>query len=552
MRIDMRPVFYRSSLWKILFLSFILTFSNNSSPKTQEPKLFVILTIDQFRADYLERYDRVFEGGFRRLRDIGYRFDRAMVDHAPTLSWPGHITIATGAHPKTHGISTNATIVEKTIRRLILYDAEEHILGQPKALSFSPRKIRVTGIADWIRAADTDARAVALSTGPALAVCYGGRPQNDRTKNHVYWLDATAGRFVTSTFYRDDYPRWLEVFNDEVLPAYKKNLVWENSVPKEHWHLARPDDVPYEGDGIHTSFPHKIEHRFKKIDQRAIDSWFDNYSPRANEALFTLAKTTVAELRLGQREAKDLLSVAIKSTDRIGHDYGPRSLEQLDNILRIDRELGKFLDFLDKTIGKDGYILVVAADHGAPNIVEYEIEQGRFARRVSEEEIQELLLSVEEFIQGYAGPEEALPSLIAQKLEKTDFIAKAMTPEELAADGPADRILESYRNSYVPENKTTFPLWTNRILYGIVSPHHPGNYGVIVEFKENVQLYTARSAHASSYFYDQEVPIIFFGNGIGGGIAREPARTIDIAPTLAHLAGIPFPDTADGKTLELR
>lgn len=164
--------------------------------------------------------------------------------------------------------------------------------------------------------------------------------------------------------------------------------------------------------------------------------------------------------------------------------------------------------------------------------MEYKIAQGRKAKRVSEAEISEILAGIEKFIDNYPGPEEKLPALIAHELEKSDFIARAMTPADLAGTEPADHILYSYRNSYVPGNTTTFPLWTNRILSGRVSPKHPGNFGVIVEFIENGQLYTARSAHASSHWYDQEVPIIFWGNGIQPGIADKPARTVDVAPTL--------------------
>ncbi len=127
-----------------------------------------------------------------------------------------------------------------------------------------------------------------------------------------------------------------------------------------------------------------------------------------------------------------------------------------------------------------------------------------------------------------------------------------MTSEELAGTGPADRILQSYRNSYIEGYNTTFPLWTNEILGGIISPDHPGNYGIRVEFTEQAQLYTAPSAHSTSYPYDQEVPIIFMGKGVRPGIAEEPARTIDIAPTLAHLAGVAYPETVDGKVLAVR
>jgi predicted AlkP superfamily pyrophosphatase or phosphodiesterase len=514
----------------------------------EKPKLIVIVTVDQFRADYLERYDDAFVGGFRRLRDNGWRYDRAIVDHAPTLSWPGHTTIATGAYPKTHGIATDAFIKDGG-RQMMLQDDEEQILGSPRSLSLSSRNIRVAGLADWVIAADSNARAVALSTGLGLSLCYGGKPQSDRTRNHVYWLEPHAGQFITTTYYRDEYPGWLQRFNEEVLPRYKENSVWENSVPDEYSHLARRDDTPYEGDGVHTSFPHRIEHVYPDTSERSVNSWFCNYSFGAEEALFSLAKESVVNLQLGMRDATDLLTIAIKITDRIGHDYGPLSLEQMDIVLRIDRELAEFFDFLDTNVGRNEYLFVLTADHGAPNVVEYELEHGRAARRVSEEDIRKVLDSVEEFIIGYDGPDEELPSLIARKLEKADFIARAMTPQELAGTGPADRILESYRNSYVPGIKSLIPLWTNDVLRGNISPNHPGNFGVIVEFVEGAQLYTASSAHLSSYKYDQEVPIVFIGKGIKTGIAEERARTVDIAPTLACLAGIPYPETVDGKVL---
>jgi len=533
----------------VLLLVSLISFA--SPINNDNPKLVVFIAVDQFRAGYLERYGEVFKGGFRRLLDEGWRYDKALVEHAPTLSWPGHTTIATGAHPKTHGISDNEWIVDTGHRRLIFQDDSEQIIGYPKARSFSPKITRVTGIADWIRAADPEAMTISLATS-SIALCYGGKPNSEKSKNHVYWIEPPAGEFVSTTYYRDDYPDWIDRFNKEVLPQYKEKLVWENSVPDNYRFLARVDEAPYEYDGIHTTFPHKIEDFYRDVNQTTKNYWFANYSPYANEALFALAKESINELALGQRSSTDFLAIGIKSTDRIGHDFGPRSLEQLDNILRIDRELAKFFDFLDKTIGKENYIITLSADHGAPNIVEYELEQGNAAKRVSEQDIKNVLADIEKFIDIYSGPEEKLPALIARELEKADFIAKAMTPEDLSGSSPADRTLYSYRNSYIPGHKTTFPLWTNDILRGTVSPHHPGNYGIIVEYIKNGQLYTARSAHASAYNYDQEVPIVFMGSGIKKGVAKESARTIDIAPTLSNLAGVSFPKTVDGKVLKVR
>jgi arylsulfatase A-like enzyme len=537
--------------------TFALAFSVacGRSPDAGAPRLVVLIGIDQLRADYLERYDEVFQGGFRRLRDQGWRVDRAWVDHAPTLSWPGHTTLATGAHPKTHGINANDWIElmeNGGVRRVLpLLDPDQAVLGYPEQAAFSPRNIRVTGLADWFRAAHPEARAVALSTGPALAVAYGGLARGPRAESHVYWLSAGLGRFITSTYYRDEYPSWVQRFNDEQLPRFKEQRIWSNAVPEAQRHLARVDAKPYEGDGVHTTFPHRFDDEVG--DSARFNRWFYNYSPGQNEALFALAREAVRALALGQDDIADLLAIAVKSVDRVGHDYGPHSMEQLDNLVRIDRELGAFLEFLDGSVGRGRYVVAVSADHGAPNIVEYELEEGRVARRIGDEEVERLLARLAGVADGYAGPEAELPALVARELEQEDFVARAMTAEELAGSEPADEILQAYRNSYVPGHTTTYPLWTREMIStGRVDHRHPAMFGVIVEYVENYGLWSARSTHGSAYRYDREVPLLLLGAGIEAGVSSLPARTVDVAPTLAYLAGVSFPESVDGQVLRFR
>lgn len=448
------------TFFALMVISIAFLVINSCTTKTQtnpeeKPKLIVMITVDQFRAGYLERYDSVFTGGFRRLKDQGWRYDKARVDHAPTLSWPGHTTIATGAYPKNHGILSNAFIQGKTRRQAYFDEKENQILGFPGGMNLSGLRIKATGIADWIRAADPDAETVALSTGPGLAVGYGGRSLADRSKNHVYWLDVRAGEFVTSTFYRDEYPNWINNFNSNILTQYKEKTSWDLLVPEEYHHLARRDEASYEKNvGGQTTFPHKIEHITQKIEARTINYWFYNYNPEAEVALFHLAKESVKALSLGQRKSTDFLAVAIKSTDRIGHDFGPRSLEQLDVLYRIDKELEKFLDFLDLTVGKDNYILSLQADHGGPNIVEYELEQGRPAKRVTEKELKNLLSGIEKFVENYSGPEEDLPSSIAKELEKSARIIPVIM--ELSLN------LSKMRSCIPPRPHTRLPIGTIR------------------------------------------------------------------------------------------
>jgi arylsulfatase A-like enzyme len=531
------------------------------------PKLLVLIALDQFRSDYLERYDEAYTGGIRRALDDGRRWPRAWVDHAPAVSYPGHATLATGCLPRHHGFNANAWLEiggDGTARRVsVVSDDSEGIVGRPGHPGLSPRNIQVTGLADWVRAADEDAHAVALSTGSALALIYGGRALPVEARNHAYWLSERDGTFVTSTYFRSSYPNWIEHFNRERIPAFHAQREWDTTVPSGHRDLARADATSYEGDGVHTTFPHNFEdagdepepppQSYDPGDEAPEDyfAWFYR-SPFADEALFALAEEAISSLALGQRGATDLLAIAVKSTDLIGHDYGPHSQEQLDIVLRLDRLIGRLLDVLDETVGEDRYVVILTADHGAPDVVEFDLEQGRTAHRITEQEIQELLDQVERLVATYDGPADDLAAAIAAELERSDLVARAMTPDELGGDGPADDILAAYRKSYVPGRRSPFPLWTSEVLAGNVGTTHPANWGIVVEFTEGTQLWTARSAHGTSYQCDREVPIVLLGAGVEPGVADTPARTVDVAPTLAALAGISFPDSVDGAPLAWR
>jgi hypothetical protein len=540
----------RKALLALLVLLSLALLPSCREPRgSTPPKLVVLVGVDQLRADYLRRYDSALSGGFRRLKDEGRYWERAIVDHAPTLSYPGHATLATGAYPRTHGftandwIETDASGVKRRV--LVAADPTTHSVGHPDEPSVSPRSLRVTGLADWIRAADPDARAVALSTGPALAMIYGGRALPDERRNHAYWLARSEVAFETSSYFRSSYPGWVATFNSEQMPRFAESRVWETTVPEADRHLARRDAAPYEGDGEHTTFPHAFEG-----DEDAYSRWFFD-SPFADEALFALAATAVRAEKLGQRGATDLLTLAVKSVDRIGHDYGPRSQEQLDVLVRLDRLLGSFLQLLDETVGPDRYVVALSADHGAPNVVEFEIEEGRPGRRVREEEVQALLDDVERLVETHPGPREVVAERIARELERADFVAKAMTPTELAGGGESDGVLRAYRHSYIPGRDTSFPLWTREVLYGRVGDAHPVNWGVVVALAEGAQLWTAPSTHGGPWAYDREVPLVFMGAGVARGRGTGPARTVDVAPTLAGRAGVEVPDTVDGHALPL-
>jgi hypothetical protein len=261
-------------------------------------------------------------------------------------------------------------------------------------------------------------------------------------------------------------------------------------------------------------------------------------------ATLSLAQEAVRTLELGRRGTTDALSIVVSQVDDIGHWYGPRSQEQLDNLLRLDRELGNFLTFLDRTVGPGRYVLALSADHATPDIPEHRKEAGETARRVTEAEIKAVLDEVRA-----AQAQPGSPAEIAQRVtgvvKRHDFVADAMTPARLAGSDPAgDPFLALYRHNWRPDRVPRFPLFT------FEDGHSPvAEAGVMVRLTEGSVIDLDPVVHGSPYEYDRHVPLVFFGAGIRPGRSAEPVRTVDLAPTLARLAGIPVPAALDGRAL---
>lgn len=492
--------------------------------------LIVVVTVDQLRADLLERYDSLFTGGFRRLLDRGRWYTGAVHDHAATETAPGHATIATGVFPSRHGIVGNDWEEYAAGEWRTVYstaDPMERIVGMPAQEGRSPRNLMREGLADWVAAADTAGRIVSVSGKDRSAILMGGK-----TRAHVYWFSDAGGRFVTSTYYRAAYPDWVEEFGRRWLARSAADTVWESTVPARAAGLSRPDTFPYEGDGVHTFFPHRFSQEGRGSTAMDYFRWMAR-TPLVDAATLGLARAAVEALGLGADRAVDLLAVSLSAADYVGHDYGPLSREQLDNLLRLDRELAEFLAFLDRAVGEGRYIVALTADHGVLEIPEYLAERGEPARRVS---FTELAPALEAARRAAAGSDTAgAAARVAAALERFDFVADAMTGEELAGGEPADSFIALFQRSYYPKRAAP-PL---------------GRYGVEVRFRERV-LVTARrtgTSHGSPYLYDRHVPVVVVAPGLAPGRSAERVRTVDLAPTLARLAGVPVPADLDGRAL---
>ncbi|MFG0312936.1 MAG: alkaline phosphatase family protein [Phycisphaerales bacterium] len=503
-------------------------------PPPEPPTLVVMVTVDQLRTDLVTRYDSLFTGGLRRLLDEGLFYTGASHRHAYTSTAPGHATLATAVHPSRHGIVAN-TFVEvgdsgQLTRRYAVEDTLAPIVGFPGLQGRSPATLERDGVADWVLAADTGSRVLAVSKKDRGAIPLGGR-RADAERVHVYWMNLPALRVVTSAFYRDTYPSWVERFNRETMPALLADTVWMQSTPEPWRALARPDASPYEADGEHVTFPHR-QREESRDDDEGRNGWYE-ITPFPDRALVAFVDTAVAELQLGQRGVLDFLSVSFSQTDHIGHRYGPLSQEQLDNLLHLDRVLDELLTLLDARVGEGRWVLGLSADHGVLTIPEHLAEQGVEAHRADPGYAGEVARRVQEVVEsGVEG--DTLLEQVAASLEALPFIADVLTPAELRS--PADSFAPLYRNSHHPTRRDT----------------RLPQFDLMVRPAERWYLTSSRTgtSHGSPYWYDRQVPLVLLGAGVQAGRSDAEAYTVDLVPTLARLVELEIPADLDGRVLE--
>src|ERR1051325_2598691 len=323
------------------------------SRPASKPRLVVVITVDQLRPDYLNRYRPQLRSGLAMLLKQGAVFTEAYHDHAITETAPGHATILSGRWPAHTGIIRNSVGVQDSATPLI------GVTG----IGASPARFRGTELFDWLPAGEPPAPA-------ALSV--SGRDRGailpiGRAKEQVYWY--VAGVFTTSRYYADSLPLWVRAFNGERVPRRAAGTQWTLLLPERDY--PEPDSVPYENQGLDFVFPHRLP---SDSGQAALAFLA---TPTMDSLTLAFALEGTRALRLGVRGTTDLLAVSLSTTDYIGHAYGPDSREIHDQVLRLDRYLGRFFEQLFVRYGGSNVLIVLTADHGVTPFTERSRALGR-------------------------------------------------------------------------------------------------------------------------------------------------------------------------------
>jgi len=496
-----------------------------ADPALPKLSLVVVFTVDQFRGDYPARFGDQWTGGLARLTHDGIVFPNAMQDHAVTETAPGHSTILSGRDPAHTGIVTNT---------LGVIDRSSPLL-EVSGLGASPARFVGTALYDWMHTADPEAKVLSVSRKDRGAILPVGR-----AKAPVFWYQ--SGLFTTSRYYADTLPPWVEAYNARPWAAALAGKPWTPLLPDSDY--PEPDSMGYENGGHDVTFPH----RFPGTPD-SVAAFLPSY-PWMDSLTLDFALEGVRQLGLGRRSRPDLLAISLSATDYVGHAFGPDSRELHDQVVRLDRWLGGFLDSLDRLVPRSRTLFVLTGDHGVTSFPELAVAQGRKGGRVGVDSLLQALagglqarannffelrqeaglFSADVAAMAKAGINvDSVSDALAQSLARLPGVTKVFTPKSLKKAPASDLDAARWRRS-LPENFG----W---LVCASVAPGY---------------IWTGEggwTTHGTTNPDDASVPIIFMGPGIHPAIYPTAARTVDIAPTLAALLGLEPSQKLDGRVL---
>jgi hypothetical protein len=512
------------------------------------PKLVVGIVVDQMRWDFLYRYYERYaaDGGFKRFLQQGYSCENTLIPYTPTLTACGHTAIYTGSVPAIHGITGNAWY-DNLLRRTVYCTEDKTVKGVggtgPEG-EMSPRNMLSTTICDELRLA-TNFRSKVI--GIAFKDRGGILPAG-HSANAAYWYNAGTGNWITSTYYMNELPGWVNEFNAKKLADqyYKKN--WNTLYPANTYVQSSSDEKVYEAKPLGTEskgFPYSLE-KFIGKNYGAISS-----TPFGNSFTAEMAKAAIEAEKLGADNITDFLAVSFSSPDYVGHSFGPNSIEVEDTYLRLDKDLGDFFTYLDNKIGRGQYLIFLSADHGVAHVPGFLKENKIPAGTISSTDIMNRFNPQLKEKFGWDGLILSMynsqvhlnhPVIDSMGLNET-AIKKWITDSLMRTEG-ISRVIDIAHLGSLPLNSTIKTMIANGYF-----PQRNGDLQIIYK-PQWIDGGSTGTTHGSWSPYDAHIPLLWYGWSIKPGKTSRETYMTDIAPTIAALLKIQAPSGSVGKVIE--
>jgi len=522
----------------------------NRSIPSEKPKLIVQVVVSQMRFDYLNRYwDKFGDNGFKQLVNEGTYCRNARYNYLLTQAYPGLATIATGANPSVHGIISDKWFNRNTGNQVEATADEKvnTIGGSFFSGKYSAKNLVTSTFGDELKLNNPNSKVISIALDAGSAILLGGH-----SANGMYWFDTEKGLWVSSSYYTDALPAWLDTFNSKGFAKLYTEREWKALQPIQNYEEA--DTAAVKSVEKKKSLAEKLKGMMDGIigkPQPKTDFKALLENPYGNLLTKDLAIATIVGENLGTDEHPDLLCITFSANRFIGGKFGPHSIEMEDTYLRLDRELAHFLEFINSTIGKENCLFVLTSDQGVASTPDY-LEKSKIPGGYFDPKKAMILLGSYlnalygqgNWITGYHDKQIYLNHKLIEdsNLNLADFqqkvadfmlefsgVANSTTAHNLQNGNFANGIMVKFQNSY-----------NQRRSGDVIINLEPG------WVERNGSITSANSP----YDYDSHVPLIFYGWKAKRKSVLTPVYINDIAPTLSILLGITWPNGATGSPIK--
>ncbi len=539
----------KKNLWILIFLILIYSCEKSTS-NNQKPRLVVGIMVDQMRYDYLTKYaDRYGDQGLIKFINEGFLLTNAHYNHQGTYTAVGHASAYTGTTPGIHGIIGNYWYDKYSKKSIYCVDDQQYksVGTLSRSGEKSPNRLFTTTITDQLRLGQKmKGKSIGIAIKDRSSILSAGH-----TATAAYWYEGRdENKWITSTYYMNELPDWVKDFNSNNKADHYLSKPWNTLYPIESYTHSLVDNNPYEGNfngKTSPTFPYDLP----KLRENNGNYDLIKETPFGNDLTLDFAKAAIIGENLGKNNAIDFLALSFSSTDYVGHQFGTDAIETEDTYLRFDQNITDFIKFLDAEIGAGNYTVFLTADHGAVEVPAYlqdmkipapyfkslqfkeylsDVSKVNFGDAflienvsnyqifLNKDKIKKLQLNVQE-----------VTELFAEEILLFDGVYKTFTAKTLQSTQFKSGILERIQNSY------------NQKLSGDI---------FILPTPGSISRGMTGTTHGSAYSYDTHVPVIFYGAGIKKGVSHKNYKVRDIAPTLATLLEVEFPNGNSGIVIE--
>lgn len=511
------------------------------------PKLVVGIVVDQMRWDYLYRYyNRYGPGGFKRLMGEGFSCENTLINYLPSYTAVGHSTIFSGSVPALDGIAGNDWIEQLSGKKVYCTDdSTVKTVGAniSEDGNMSPRNLLVSTITDELRlATNFQSQVVGVSLKDRASILPAGH------LGKAFWLDDKSGNFITSTYYSAALPNWVIDFNNKKRINQLVANGWNTLYPINTYKQSTADEVSWEGKSVgetSTSFPHPLNEIYVKnrSDFRK--------TPFGNTLTIEMATEAVKAYKMGNGAATDFLTINCASTDYVGHQYGPNSIEVEDTYLRLDKDLASFFTMLDARVGKGNFLIFLTADHGAAHSIGFMQENKLPADFWYEKPLADTLNKV---LSAKFGTDKLVRAI---QNYQVDFDLGKIEAQHVDFDAIKKLTVTflqrqpgiSYAVDVAEIGKAPVPEPLKTMIINGYNFKRSGAVQIVLDPGWFEAYSKTGTTHGTWNPYDTHIPLLWYGWGVQQGHTNAEVHMTDIAATIAAMLHIQMPNGCIGKVI---